>query len=176
VLLANSTLGAEEETIKRFGLWANSNRTTQHYLSNIPIKAIGLMSGFGDKPGFFYLPRVLVIPFESLQETIFPDIEEWLNDSSINISGMGFLQLLIELRVILLQEAVLLRSLDPNNALFLDPVFKSQEFEQFARLNRMSTPSAIAIESAVSHLYVELQRLKSNPTTRMQVLKARWTK
>jgi hypothetical protein len=83
------------------------------------------MSVFGDKPVFFYLPSALVIPPEILQEMIFPDIDEWLDDDCITISGMGFLQLLIEVRVVLLQDAALLRCMSPDDALFQDTVLKS---------------------------------------------------
>jgi hypothetical protein len=162
-------LGATLEMIKRL-LRANNNRMIQSYLSQIPVNPIRVMSGFGDKPGFYYLPRALVILPISLQKMVFPDVEKWLpkvleNDHNpLSNSCVGFLQLLIELRVVLLQDAVFLRYTNLDNALLQDPVFKSQEFvckDLNEAMDTMPTHSAIPIETAMTHVYVEIQTLCS---------------
>ncbi|KAI9361753.1 hypothetical protein BD770DRAFT_306195, partial [Pilaira anomala] len=68
---------------------------------------------------------------------IFPLAEEWqqkMQDDPFvqTICGEGFLGLLVELRIIILQDVVFLKQLEPSHEMFDHEIFKSSEFLSFA--------------------------------------------
>lgn len=69
-------------------------------------------------------------------------VEEWqrkmqLEPSCQTICGEGFLKLLVELRVVILQDAVFLKQLTSDHEMFQHEIFQSEEFCSFAEeLNR----------------------------------------
>jgi hypothetical protein len=93
------------------------------------------MAGFSPStPGNFYLPRAKTLPLQSLEQAVWPFVNEWLawfdadangandddndNDDHIksedeadqqNLAAQGFLRLLKQLRIILLQDLVIMR-------------------------------------------------------------------
>jgi hypothetical protein len=86
------------------------------------------MTGFREERGSFYLPRAKIDPPESLQRQIWPEIDNWLakyeefnpraTDNAVerpDLAGAGFLRLLKYLRVVILQNSVVLRDLFPNH-------------------------------------------------------------
>lgn len=112
----------------------------------------------------------------SLQQKIFPLVEEWQQktqeDPSVQtICGEGFLRLLVELRVIILQDAVFLKQVEPTHEMFGHKIFQCAEFTSFAEeLNRSinnTTPLAEVeiqrvvpeINSRISDLSLQIQSL-----------------
>jgi cellulose synthase/poly-beta-1,6-N-acetylglucosamine synthase-like glycosyltransferase len=102
--------GMSAKLIRQMGKWLKGSME-KSYLNTLPYSAIRVMNGFHSDRGSFYLPRALVTPSESLQKRIFPLADQWLekmNNGEVlkTISGIEFLNLLVELRVFILQDAV----------------------------------------------------------------------
>ena len=103
--------GADPHSIARLGLWA-MEAMSQSYLGDFPLEAMRGVAGWSVRGGSFYLPRGSLEPPQSLAKQIFPEIESWLqkmqeNQIQQDIAAKGFLDLLIVLRKILLQDSVL---------------------------------------------------------------------
>jgi hypothetical protein len=115
------------------------------------------MNGFHSDRGSFYLPRALVTPPESHQKRIFPLAEQWLEkmnngEAPKTISGIKFLNLLVELRVIILQDAVVLKNDFPDHPVFCHDIFQSDEFKSFAE------ESTAAMDESVPPAEIEIRR------------------
>jgi len=83
------------------------------------------MAGFGTKPGKFYLPRANHVPPLTLQQQVFPWVEQWeervrlLRQGKVWSEGgldqedlalEGFIKLIKYLRVVLLQDMAVLQA------------------------------------------------------------------
>lgn len=120
--------GVEENQIRRAGQW-NQDALTNCYLTHLPRKFLRSMAGFQpDAIGNYYLPRAKIQPPDSLVRALWPWIDQWLawfqSDDPTNeppggapnqedrddMAAQGFLQLLNQLRTILLQDSVLLQA------------------------------------------------------------------
>jgi hypothetical protein len=149
--------GMDAELIRQMGGWLKG-AMEKSYLNTLPYSAIRVMNGFHREKGSFYLPRALVTPPDSLQKRIFPSVEHWLermrtDDSCRTISGQAFLRLLVELRIIILQDAVLLKDDFPDHPLFLHEIFQSPEYKAFA------DESLAAINASVPPAEIEMRRI-----------------
>lgn len=146
------------------------------YLSCLPRTAIRVIQDFPEEKGCFWLPHALVTPPLFLQQKIFPLVEEWQQkmqeDSSIQtICGEGFLKLLVELRIIILQDIVFLKQLEPTHEIFGREIFQSVEFTYFAEelnrsINNTTPPAEVEIQrvapeinSRISDLSLQIQSL-----------------
>jgi hypothetical protein len=160
--------GLSHDHIRRVGRW-NSESMENSYLTCLPRTAIRVIQGFPEEKGCFWLPRALVTPPLSLQQKVFPWVEEWQqrmqDDASIQtICGEGFLRLLVELRPIILQDAVLLKQLEPNHEMFSSRIFQCSEFASFSeQLNR-------SINNATPPAEVEIQRVVPEINSRISDL------
>lgn len=128
--------GASLDHIRRVGRW-NSEAIENSYLTCFPRQAMIIIHGFPKERGCFWLPRALVVPPLSLQRMIFPELEDNLQQMKNNremhtICGEGFLKLLGELRVSILQDAVLLKMSNPEYPIFEHEIFKSAAFLSFS--------------------------------------------
>jgi hypothetical protein len=112
------------------------------------------MAGFSPSTqGNFYLPRAKTLPPQSLEQTVWPFVDEWLAwfDAEANGAGdddhvksedeadrqdlaaQGFLRLLKQLRIILLQDSVIMRREFPTHPIWTDPVFRRDDHQAFTR-------------------------------------------
>src|SRR5467141_3169679 len=97
----------------------------QSYLTGLPLEFLRSMAGFGRKPGKFYLPRANKEPPSSLQQQLFPWMEEWegrimllKQGKSLGAGGLdqedlaleGFIKVVKYLRVVLLQDMAVLQA------------------------------------------------------------------
>ncbi len=107
------------------------------------------MAGFPTSPGTFFLPRATLEPPIDLQRRLFPFVEFWELESEVEESlalrglliklMLGFFGLLKYLRVVILQDSVILSSLYfylltyryPEHNLFAHEVFQSNEYQSF---------------------------------------------
>jgi Centromere DNA-binding protein complex CBF3 subunit, domain 2 len=152
--------GTAEGQIRRGGRW-NTDALTNCYLSNLPQEFIRGMADFNpNKPGDYYLPRAKILPPQSLVRSLWPWVDQWLawfaqgqgNDAPSSyeslpsldplpsaeedrkdLAAQGFLQLLVELRTILLQDSVLFRRHFPAHPLWNDPLFVREDYLTFAQ-------------------------------------------
>jgi len=96
------------------------------YLSYLPCAFIRLITGFPKEGKGYFLPRAREVPKEALCLKIWPKTDVWLKrietyyldraDNKVirlDLAGLGFLRLLCALRVILLQDLVILRKQFP---------------------------------------------------------------
>ena len=100
------------------------------YLSYLPRVFMRLIASFPKKGKGYFLPRTREVPEEVLYLKIWPKTDVWLKymetyhperaDNKIirlNLTGLGFLRLLHMLRVILLQDSVILHKQFPLHPL-----------------------------------------------------------
>ena len=83
--------GVNEGRIRRAGRW-NSDAMTNYYLTHLPRKFIRSMAGFSPSiQGNFYLPRAKTLPPRSLEQAVWPFVDEWLTwfDSYADGGGGG---------------------------------------------------------------------------------------
>ena len=70
--------GVNEGQIRRAGRW-NSDALTNCYLTHLPRKFMRSMAGFSPSTqGNFYLPRAKTLPPQSLEQAVWPFVDEWL--------------------------------------------------------------------------------------------------
>jgi hypothetical protein len=160
--------GVSEGQIRRAGRW-NSDALTNCYLTHLPRKFIRSMAGFSPSAqGSFYLPRAKVLPPRSLEQAVWPFIDEWLawfdsytgdkakdnkqqqlgrepvdytaddgDDGAIadreDLAAQGFLRLLQQLRIVLLQDSVIMRQEFPGHPIWTDPIFARADYLAFAK-------------------------------------------
>jgi len=128
------------------------------------------MAGFSPSiQANFYLPRAKTLPPQSLEQAVWPLVDEWLAwfDSHANsndggggggdedgevkkgspvragesedeadgrdLAAQGFLRLLQQLRIILLQDSVIMRQEFPDHPIWTDPVFEQDDYRVFAK-------------------------------------------
>ena len=97
-----------------------------------------------DGKGYF-LPRAQEVPEEALYSRIWPEADRWhkrmeayhpdRDDNEVvrlDLAGTGFLRLLRALRVVLLQDSVILRKQFPLHPLWKDSLFNCPEYLRFA--------------------------------------------
>ena len=100
------------------------------YLSYLPRAFIRSIAGFPKEGKGYFLPRAREVPEETLCLKIWPKTNVWLKrmeayhlgraDNKVvrlDLAGLGFLRLLHALRVILLQDLVILRKQFPLHPL-----------------------------------------------------------
>lgn len=140
------SLGTSEASIQRLGRW-NSNALSKKYLTNIPREALRTLAGFTREAGQFYLPRAVVYPCTELRRKVFPWVDHWrerLDSGDVEQSSLaadGFLKLLEQLRVVFLQDSVLMKKQYPHHFVWKDPLFQDplyEEFERYVALKHMT--------------------------------------
>jgi len=99
------------------------------------------MAGFQSKPsGTYFVARSQVEPLKELLRLVFPNLDYWLQQPTTDVAMKGFLKLLAYLRMVFLQDFVLLRVDFPHRCLWNLEVFKHLLHASFvtdilARLN-----------------------------------------
>jgi hypothetical protein len=146
--------GVSESQIRRAGRW-NTDAMTGVYLSYLPRGFIRSVAGFPQEGKGYFLPRAQEMPDEALCTRIWPETDVWLErmeayhpdrtDNEVvrlDLAGSGFLRLLRTLRVILLQDSVILRRQFPLHPLWTEPLFNCEEYRRFAA----------RVESSLAHV------------------------
>ncbi|CEP17888.1 hypothetical protein [Parasitella parasitica] len=153
--------GASLDQIRRMGRW-DSGSLESRYLTHFNREAIRICNGFPGRKGGFWLRRDALEPPLELQQQIFPAIETWMhrlndeNDAAYqnSKSAAAFIKLMLKLRKIILQDAVLWRQLDSENRIFKEPVFSSAAFKQFeadllVHMEATPTPSTMVLQETL---------------------------
>ena len=93
-----------------------------------------------NNPNSYYVARAAIEPPPPLLRQVFPEIEKWerrvlLGEDNFvqDIAASGFLNFLIQARLVILQDAALLSTTYPGHPLWRLPVFRSEEFGAFQR-------------------------------------------
>ena len=103
---------------------------TGAYLSYLPRAFMRSIAGFPKEGKGYFLPRAREVPEEALCSKIWPETDVWLKRmeayhpgraenevARLDLAGSGFLRLLRALRVILLQDLVILHKQFPLHPL-----------------------------------------------------------
>ena len=110
------------------------------------------MAGFPKEKGSFFLKRDAVQPPSSLTSQIFPEIEEWEKkmDAKLiqeDMAAIGFWRLIKYLRVVILQDSLLLKDQFPNLRIWEHRIFHCDEYLSFEKAGK------IAIEKVNGHFF-----------------------
>ena len=157
--------GVSEAQIRRAGRW-NTDAMTGVYLSYLPRKFMRSIAGWPQRGNGYFLPRAQMIPDEALCAQIWPEVDVWLErmeayhpdrtDNEVvrlDLAGSGFLRLLRTLRVILLQDSVVLRQQFPRHPLWADPLFNCEEYRRFAAQVERSLVDVVTPEELTMQKY-----------------------
>lgn len=144
--------GVGEGQIRRAGRW-NNDALSNCYLTHLPQKFLRTMAGFEPSVrGNYYLPRAKITPPQPLIQAVWPWVDTWLDwfksydekekaegskegdkeEDHNDMAAQGFLQLLDQLRTILLQDSVLLQEQFPRHPIWGDPIFVRKDYQEFA--------------------------------------------
>jgi hypothetical protein len=116
------------------------------YLSRLPRQFMRIVAGFPQEPGYYHIHRADVVPPRSLTRRIWPWVDEGLTrfrfpdgsgpaDDNLGIldaSVRQFLELMDWLRIVFLQDAVILRGMCPSSPLWRHEVFGLPDWTNFA--------------------------------------------
>ena len=112
------------------------------YLTNLPYAALLVAAGFRISPNSYVLPRSRVPPPLVLTACILPrvapeleKIKAWNRTAdklTSDTSAEGFLQALVWLKIVFLQDMALLQHLHPALPIFTHQVFSLPEWSPFA--------------------------------------------
>ena len=161
--------GISEDQIRRLGHW-QAGAMERHYLSALPRQGMRGMAGCRSlEPGRYFLKRSLTTPSDELQRQIFPQLEDWMErhergqDIEQSLSCKGFLNLLKYLRVVVLQDAVVLQQEHPSLFIWQHPLFLSDEFlafkqEQLRNISSAVDPLAISLEELLPEVANEIRQ------------------
>ena len=119
-------LEIDEDFIRMLGNWSINIRD-QCYSTQLPLKAMRAAAGFVKNDGRYYNPRATVDPPKELEKLVFPFVEEQLEKVKGACENAGgrkggdylgaarcFLEMLLRLRTIILQDAAALKVLHPE--------------------------------------------------------------
>ena len=157
--------GVKETQIRRAGRW-NTDAMTGAYLSYLPRAFMRSIAGFPKEGKGYFLPRAREVPEEALCSKIWPETDVWLKrmeayhpdraDNEVvrlDLAGSGFLRLLRALRVILLQDSVILRKQFPLHPLWKDSLFGCEEYQRFATRVESSLVNVVTPDELIMRKY-----------------------
>lgn len=124
--------------IAELGNW-NKDTMTTFYSAQIPLSTLRVAAGFGAERGRHFNPRTSVIADDALAKQIFPFVEGCLADIEAATIGDGkerytayhFLNMLRNLRQVVLQDAAAMMGNGRNHPVFTMPVFQAENFKSF---------------------------------------------
>ena len=136
------------------------------YLSYLSYIFMRLIAGFLKEGKGYFLPYIRKVLEEALCLKIQPKTNIWLKrieayylgraDNKViwlNLIGSGFLRLLYTLRVILLQNLVILRKQFPLYPLQKDPLFGCEEYQRFAMWVKSSLANIVTLDKLIMRKY-----------------------
>lgn len=143
----------------------------RNYLSFLPQKFMRVIAGFYKDGGQFFLQRGGVPVPESLQKMVWKDLEDWKQRfrkhsegtafsyqmggiDELDMAAQGFVELLIQLRIIFLQDAALLINKYPKHTMWTHAVFHHPEWAPFASQvqlaeNNLEEPMDVQLKKVV---------------------------
>ena len=126
-----------DDQIRQLGNWQTTVRD-ECYSTKLPLVPLRAAAGFLEAEGKYYSPRTAVKPSETLLRRIFPFADEQLRlvkeeraekigdkGGTYLATALGFLELLVQLRTVILQDAAAFSVLHANR-LNNHPLFQSQ--------------------------------------------------
>ena len=124
--------GIQEDQIRRAAHWTTDSMH-KGYLTSLPREFMRGMAAFDPKhPGTYHIARAAVTPSSELLSSFWPSLDKWLKHFFNDIATIQFVRLLDYLRVVFLQDSVLLRQKYPQHPLWNHRLFSLPEYDVFA--------------------------------------------
>jgi hypothetical protein len=163
--------GVSEDQIRRLGHW-QAGAMEKHYLSALPRIAMRVMAGSkSHESGRMFLKRDLLEPPEQLQKMIFPLLDNWMmrhrlgEECQRTLSCRGFLNLLKEMRKVILQDAVILMDKYPrlfvwSHQVFRNPLFEVYKSQLLTAMESTPDPLSVSLEALMPEVASEINSLR----------------
>ncbi|CAD6902450.1 unnamed protein product, partial [Tilletia caries] len=129
------------------------------------------LAGFPTKPGAYHLPRATINPPPALLNKIWPDVEGALlgieqGRLEKDLAAQGFLRLLVYLRTVLVQDAVVMRKQFPQHPIFQHTIFADPLFIDYAKnlevaLDKNERPLSVSVQEILPEVHrylLDMQR------------------
>ncbi|KAE8241896.1 hypothetical protein A4X13_0g7214 [Tilletia indica] len=156
--------GCTEDSLRIHGRWCG-DRLIDRYLGGVAIQPVRALGGWSINGGDHWLPRTLVQPSVQLQQQIFPHLEaeeikvqqRHKDGGETDNAALNFFSMLKWLRVVLLQDSVLLQPLFPDLPIWRHAPFTSPAFSAFSdtlknAISATPSPFEVTIASLVPQL------------------------
>lgn len=189
--------GVDEASIRRAGHWNQDAMSNCYLSGLPRKFLRTLAGFNPEDQGNYYLPRASVDPPESLVRALWPWVDSWLswfNGDSLaqgidpefdlppqpslvqqetqkidekDLAAQGFLRLLVQLRTVILQDAVVLRIEIPNHEIWDHPLFQRSDYKQFSQqllqsVHTTDTPYEIQLRKALPALADRITTAENN--------------
>ena len=165
------SLDVDISQTRRHGRWGLDS-CEGVYSAPLAREAMRGLSGFPHRERLYYLPRSILIPPIELQKKIFPQADQILQkiiegeDYERNLAAKGFLELVIYLRRVLLQDAALLQD-RLTSSMWSSPVFTSELFVSFKRdlqekIQSTPDPAELRLQQSLPLLHQQLHTQHSS--------------
>ncbi|KAF7369757.1 hypothetical protein MVEN_00307500 [Mycena venus] len=158
--------GASSIEVKALGGWSDSGSYRACYDRALPVRGLLAAAMFdSENPGAHFLARDSLEPPAEIIAQIFPWVEEELsalttreseNRQAHDIALRHFLELLLWLRMVIVQDGAVLYTQNPDASIFKFPPFNSTVFRQFA------SNSTAVIAKAEKDVALALEKLPQN--------------
>lgn len=129
--------GASHDNVRSQGRW-KGGQLERSYINDLPRAAMRVQAGFSKKQGNFFLKRGVTIPSKELQQLIFPSADAWLTkledvayECDEDLAAHNFIEFILELRVVLIQDSVEMRRLYPDHMIWTHSVWQTDLYQQF---------------------------------------------
>jgi len=168
--------GADSDQLNRLAGW-RSGAKNAYYTTDLPRQPMRVLAGWPSQGGGYFLPRAIRDPPLQLQKQFFSFADEQI-DSVTDIAGKYFLLLLMQLRIILLQDAPLLRALHPHHPIWNHELFSRDDFCEFATqvidgidndvnpslttLQQVAPEITATMETNTNHIITQLSTFQTN--------------
>lgn len=137
------------------------------------------LSGHPPKERLYYIPRSMEVPPMNLQTQIFPTADQLLENvirgagCERNLAARGFLELIIYLRRVILQDAAVLIDTYASCSVWQHPVFTSQSFREFkaSLISKMETtpsPTELLLQQSLPIISAQLKTLHNSLAMEMK--------
>ena len=140
----HAELGGIEETQIRWADCWNIDVLTGAYLSYLSHGFMRSIAGFLKKGKDYFLPHAQEILDKTLCSKIWLEADVWLNHMKsyhpskednkviwLDLADSGFLRLLWVLKIVLLQDSIILHKEFPQHPLWKNSLFNYEEYQQF---------------------------------------------
>ncbi|KAJ6780567.1 hypothetical protein PWT90_10658 [Aphanocladium album] len=170
--------GVSEEQIRRAGRW-NQEQIVGCYLSALPRKFMRVMAGHPAQPGCFEVRRANLTPPDTLLSLIWPDLDQWKGRQVDDLATAGFIDLLLYLREVILQDSVALKPQFPASPIWNHPVFQHPEYRVYSQqlqssIQEAEQPSQLTIlTQAIPILTEYLKSIDAKNESRIVATEAR---
>lgn len=144
----------DEAKKAQLGRWASG--AMDKCYADLPLEALMTLAGFEKAP--YFIARAGVEPPEELQKMIFPELDEHIDllrrgihpDGDDNITLNCFVKTFQFLRIVILQDSVLMKELFPSLSIWNNEIFSHNLYLEFEETLKESIGSAV--DPALTHL------------------------